>query len=66
MTTFALLSELNRLKPDEIARIDHIIIDDGEWSNEQISHYINQWPAHNILTCESIEDDWTRKDGELL
>lgn len=63
MTTFALLSELHRLSPDQISRIDHIISDDGDWDEGMISHYINQWRGHNILTSG---EDWTRRDGELL
>lgn len=58
MTRFALLSELHRLSPDAIARVDHIICDDGDWTPEQITHYINQWSGHNILTSD--EDDWTK------
>ena len=63
MTTFALLSELHRLKPDQIALVDHIIADDGDWSEEQISHYINRWHGHNVLPDP---EDWARYDGELL
>lgn len=63
MTSFALLSELHRLSPDAISRVDHIILDDGSLTPEQITNYINQWQGHSILHAM---DDWTRKDGELL
>jgi len=58
MPRFALLSDLPHLSPDAIAQIDHIIADDGDWTPEQIAHYIAQWQ-----TCERIdhEDDWTRQ-----
>ena len=64
MTTFALLSELPRLTPDAIASVDHIICDDGDWSPEEITAYINNWRGHSIIHAEP--DDWTRKDGGLL
>lgn len=64
MTTFALLSELHRLTPDQITCVDHIICDDGDWSNEQVSHYINTWRGHNILHPERYLDGETeRRDG---
>lgn len=64
MPTFALASELHRLSPDAIDRVDHIIADDGDWTPEQIRHYIANW--HGITVVEPATDDWTRYDGALL
>jgi hypothetical protein len=57
MPRFALASELHRLSPGQLFHIDHIIIDDGTWTTEQIAHHIAQWH-----TCETVphDDDWTR------
>jgi len=64
---FALASELHRLKPDDIRRVDHIIADDGTWSPEDITAYIARWRSHCILAeVEPAVDDWTRYQGELL
>lgn len=63
MTTFALLSELHRLTPDEIIRVDHIIADDGDWSEGEITHYINQWNGHNILHPERYKDGEDEREG---
>jgi hypothetical protein len=63
--TFALLSELHRLTPDQIAQVDHIICDDGDWSKEEIAAYIDRW-RENCVIAEVMPDDWTSKHGELL
>jgi 3-keto-L-gulonate-6-phosphate decarboxylase len=57
MPRFALASELHRLTPDQIILIDHIIADDGDWTCEQIAHYIAQWHTLEIVPHP---DDWTR------
>lgn len=56
--TFALSSELRRLTPDQRDLVTHVIIDDGEWSEAQITEYINQWMG--ILPDPPTNDDWTR------
>lgn len=45
MTTFALASEYPRLTAEQRQRVDHLIIDDGDWTEAQIAAYINQWSA---------------------
>lgn len=42
--TYALASEYDRLSPDQKDRVTHIIIDDGEWTQEQIDDYIHLQP----------------------
>lgn len=54
---FALLSELPRLTPAQRTAATHIICDDGEWSEDRIATYIDQWMA---TACETPDDDWTR------
>jgi hypothetical protein len=63
MTHFALASELHRLSPADRSRPDlHIICDDGDWTEAQITAYINQWSGHSILHDESRPDDWSNPE----
>lgn len=64
MPHIALASELHRLSPDQIARVDHIILDDGDWSPEQIAHYIAQW--YGLCVVQPAIDDWSQYNGPLL
>lgn len=65
MTTFVLLSEIHRLRPSQLDIPDlHIICDDGDWSQEQVSHYINQWRGHNILHLERYLDGEEERTGD--
>lgn len=64
MTRFALLSEIDRLTPEQMAKVDHIIADDGEWDQARITAYINQWSGHSILH-EPPADDWTKEARPL-
>ena len=60
MTAFVLLSDLPHITPADRARKDlHIILDDGDWSPEQVAHYINQWSATSAEITPASED-WTR------
>lgn len=64
MTAFALLSELHRLHHSQLDRDDlHIICDDGDWSEEQINHYINTWRGHNVLYPERYLDGEEEREG---
>lgn len=65
MTVFALASEYSRLSPAEQDRVTHIIADDGDWTPEQISAYLQRWRDADIH-YELSPDDWTTKAGELL
>ena len=65
MPTFALASELHRLSPDAIARIDHIIADDGDWTPEQIQFYIRLYTASYAATDPTC-DDWTHPTSDNL
>lgn len=58
MTTFALASEYHRLTPAQKDQVDHIICDDGEWTNDQIQFYII---GHNRDVAFDIETE--RRDG---
>lgn len=55
MTTYALLSEYDRLTPEQQSQVDHIILDDGEWTQEMIALAI-QFP----LEDSNHEDNWSK------
>lgn len=55
MTTYALLSEYDRLTPAQQSQVDHIIADDGDWTQEMIALAI-QFP----LEDPNHEDNWSK------
>lgn len=55
MTTFALLSEYHLLTPAQKSQVDHIVCDDGEWTQEMITLAI-QFP----LEDPNHEDRWDK------
>ena len=65
MPRFALASRLHLLSPDQIARLDHIICDDGDWTPEQIAAYISRWHSMCVLTDPTC-DDWIGNQGANL
>lgn len=42
MTTYCLASEYHRLTPAQQSQVDHILIDDGEWTEAQIASAMGQ------------------------
>lgn len=56
MTTYCLLSEYDRLTPEQKSQVDHILLDDGEWTQEMIALAI-QFPLERI----DHEDDWSKR-----
>lgn len=63
MTTFALASELDRLTRAQRQQVTHIIADDGEWTEAQISAHINQYSAaYPDPLPEPFPDDWTKPE----
>jgi len=58
MAVIVLASELDRLTPQEKAKVTWIIADDGTWTEEQIKAYID---AHFEGEVAFRPDDWTRK-----
>lgn len=55
----ALQSEYPRLTPEQQAKVRILIVDDGDWSEEQIRAYVeNHWGW-----AEPLErpEDWTKK-----
>lgn len=55
MTTYCLVSEYSRLSPEQQRMVDHILIDDGEWTQEMIALAI-QFP----LEDPNHEDRWDK------
>lgn len=55
MTTYCLASEYDRLSPEQQAKVDHILADDGEWDREMIALAI-QFP----LEDPNHEDRWDK------
>lgn len=58
MTTYCLLSEYDRLTPEQQSQVDHILADDGTWNREMIALAI-QFPLEDP-TLAYIQDDWTK------
>jgi hypothetical protein len=42
MTVYALASEYDRLTPAQRLRVDHILIDDGDWTEAMIAKAMGQ------------------------
>lgn len=60
---FALASEYDRLTPEQQSRVTEILIDDGDWTEEQIAEAVAKAcgiaPRPSAVE-EHFQDDWSQ------